>query len=129
MGLREAARNRVLGALLIAVPVVFVLLAVTTTLDEPTALIVRENGRTVLREFWLPDIRGGTMALIAIGSLACLAELFTVLDARSDDRRLTPAGFRPLLLLAARLTVIGRGALLTTAASLALTATVSGARQ
>lgn len=129
MSLREAARNRVLWALLVAVPIVFVLLAVATTPDEPTTMSVRENGRTVLREFWLPDIHGGTMAPIAIGSLACLAGLFTVLDGRTGDRRLTLAGFRLLPLLAARLTVIGLGALLATAASLAVTATVFEARQ
>ena len=43
MALKEAARNRVLWALLIAVPVVFVLLAVATTPDETTTMSVREN--------------------------------------------------------------------------------------
>lgn len=129
MGLREAARNRVLWALLIAVPVVFVLLAVATTPNESTTLTVRESGRTLSQEAWLPDIHGGTMAPIAIASLATLAGLFTVLDARSGDRRLALAGFRPLTLLASRLAVIALGALLATAASLAVTATVFDARQ
>ncbi|MFF4505763.1 hypothetical protein [Streptomyces sp. NPDC001401] len=100
-----------------------------TTPDEPTTMSVRENGRTVLREFRLPDIHGGTMAPIAIASLACLAGLLTVLDARTGDRRLVLAGFRPLPLLMPRLTVIALGALLATAAGLAVTATVFDARQ
>ncbi|MFI6010100.1 ABC transporter permease [Streptomyces sp. NPDC051243] len=129
MGLREAARNRVLWALLIAVPVVFVLLAVATTPAESTTISVREHGRTLMSQFWLPDVHGGTMAPIAIASLAALAGLFTVLDARTGDRRLALAGFRPLSLLTARLAVIALGALVATAASLVVTATVFDARQ
>ncbi|MBZ4018588.1 ABC transporter permease [Streptomyces purpurogeneiscleroticus] len=128
-GLREAGRNRVLWALLIAVPTVFILLAVATTPEEPTQLTVRESGRTTVQQAWLPDIHGGTMAPIAIASLATLAGLFTILDARAGDRRLALAGFRPAGLLASRLTVVALGALLATVASLAVTATVFEARQ
>ncbi|WP_367318666.1 ABC transporter permease [Streptomyces sp. HUAS ZL42] len=128
-GLREAGRNRVLWTLLIAVPVLFILLTVATTPEEPTSLTVREGGRTLLQQAWLPDIHGGTMAPIAIASLATLAGLFTVLDARSGDQRLSLAGFRPAALLASRLTVVVLAALLATAASLAVTATVFDARQ
>ncbi|MFI7413584.1 ABC transporter permease [Streptomyces sp. NPDC049627] len=128
MGLREAGRNRVLWALLVAVPVVFVLLAVATTPQENTTLTVRENGRALAQQAWLPDIHGGTMAPIAIGSLATLAGLFAILDARSGDRRLSLAGFRPLALLASRLSIVALSALVATAASLAVTATVFDAR-
>ncbi|MFI6558693.1 hypothetical protein [Streptomyces sp. NPDC050534] len=89
---------------------------------------VRENGVTVLRRFWLPDVHGGTMAPIAIASLAALAGLFTVLDARTGDRGLVLSGFRPLPLLLTRMTVL-LGALAATAASLAVTATVFDAPQ
>ncbi|PWI12589.1 hypothetical protein DI272_44015 [Streptomyces sp. Act143] len=92
-------------------------------------MTVRENGRTLTRQFWLPDIHGGTMAPIAVGSLATLAGLFAVLDARTADRRLALAGFHPLTLLAARLTVIALGALAATGAALAVTATVFDAAQ
>ncbi|WP_030587799.1 ABC transporter permease [Streptomyces anulatus] len=128
-GLREAGRNRVLWVLLVAVPVVFVLLAVATTPDESTSLTVREQGHALSQQVWLPDVHGGTMAPIAIASLATLAGLFTVLDARSGDRRLVLAGFRPSRLLTVRLTVVTLLALLATAASLAVTATVFTARQ
>ncbi|MFF4567336.1 ABC transporter permease [Streptomyces sp. NPDC001435] len=128
-GLREAGRNRVLWMLLIAVPVLFILLTVATTPEESTSLTVREGGRTLLQRAWLPDIHGGTMAPIAIASLATLAGLFTVLDARAGDQRLSLAGFRPAALLASRMTVVVLGALLATAASLAVTATVFDARQ
>ncbi|WP_137990793.1 ABC transporter permease [Streptomyces vilmorinianum] len=128
-GLREAGRNRVLWVLLIAVPAVFVLLAVATTPAEFTSLTVREGGLTTVQRAWLPDIHGGTMAPIAIASLAALFGLFTVLNARAGDQRLSLAGFRPAALLASRLSVVVLGALLATAASLAVTATVFDARQ
>ncbi|MGA5412037.1 ABC transporter permease [Streptomyces lavendulocolor] len=128
-GLREAGRNRVLWVLLIAVPTVFVLLAVATTPEQSTSLTVREGGRTTVQQAWLPDIHGGTMAPIATASLATLAGLFTILNARTGDQRLAIAGFRPGSLLASRLTVVALGALLATAASLAVTATVFDARQ
>jgi hypothetical protein len=69
------------------------------------------------------------MSPIAIASLATLAGLFTVLDARAGDQRLSLAGFRPAALLASRLTVVVLGALLATAASPVVTATVFDARQ
>ncbi len=129
MGMREAARNRPLWGLLLVVPAVFVWLAAVTSLDEFAVITVREGGREVPARFWLPDIHGGIMAPIAIASLAAIAGLFTVLDARSGDRRLVLAGFRPGRLLLSRLAVIVLLALLATAASLAVTATVFHARQ
>ncbi|MEV0411171.1 ABC transporter permease [Streptomyces sp. NPDC050448] len=129
MGLRETGRNHVLWVLLVTVPVVFVLLAVATTPEESTSLSVRENGQALSQQVWLPDVHGGTMAPIAIASLATLAGLFTVLDARSADQRLALAGFRPGSLLVSRLAVVTLLAVLATAASLAITATVFDARQ
>ncbi|HET6358046.1 hypothetical protein [Streptomyces sp.] len=69
------------------------------------------------------------MAPVAIASLATLAGLFTVLDARSADQSLALAGFRYASLLTARLTVVTLLALLAKAASLTVTATVFDARQ
>ncbi|WP_199838152.1 hypothetical protein [Streptomyces sp. IMTB 1903] len=100
-----------------------------TTPDEFTSLTVREDGRTTVQQAWLPDIHGGTMAPIATACLATLAGLFTILNTRAGDQRLAVAGFRPVSLLASRLTVVVLGALLATAASLAVTATVFDARQ
>lgn len=129
IGLREAARNRTLWVLLVAVPSVFIWLAVLTSPKETAVLTLHEGGRMVPKRFWLPDIHGGIMAPIAIASLAAIAGLFTVLDARSGDRRLVLAGFRAARLLAARLAVVALLALVATAASLAVTATVFDARQ
>jgi hypothetical protein len=127
MGAREAARNRVLWPLLVLVPAVFVLLAVATTPNEFEVMKASEGGRVAGFRVWLPDVHGGTMAPIAIGSLAALVGLFTVLNSRRADERLVLAGFRRGSLLTARLTIVASGALLATAASLAVTATVFSA--
>jgi hypothetical protein len=124
MGAREAARNRVLWPLLVVVPAVFVLLAVATTPNEFDVMKASEGGRLADFRVWLPDVHGGTMAPIAIGSLAALVGLFTVLNSHRGDERLVLAGFRRSSLLTARLTVVALGALLATAASLAVTAAV-----
>ena len=129
MGLRDYRRNPVLWALLIVVPVVFIWLSKVITPDQPTSLSLVEDGRTVTPTFWLPDVHAGTMTPIAIASLATLAGLFVVLDARSGDQRLTLAGYRVSALLAARLGVIALAVLLVTCASLIVTVTVFDARQ
>ncbi|MDX8056203.1 ABC transporter permease [Lentzea sp. BCCO 10_0798] len=129
MGLRDYRRNPVLWVLLIVVPVVFIWLAKVITPDGRMVLSLVDNGQESSFSFWLPDVHAGTMTPIAIGSLATLAGLFVVLDARSGDQRLTLAGFRTGALLSSRLTVIGFAVLLVTAASLSVTATVFDARQ
>jgi ABC-2 family transporter len=128
-GLREIGRNPVLWALLAAVPVIFVLAAVATTPHRTIFITLLENGQLVTRQFWLPHVHAGIMAPIAIASLATLAGLFIVLDARAADRRLTLAGFRTGALLATRLTEITLAALVATGVSLAVTAAVFDARQ
>jgi hypothetical protein len=129
MGLRDYRLNPVLWALLIVVPVVFIWLSKVGTPDEPTTLSLVDNGRTAGLTFWLPDVHAGTMTPIAIASLATLAGLFVVLDARAGDRRLSLAGFRTGALLSARLAVIAVAVLLVTVASLVVTALVFDARQ
>ncbi|MGW3938521.1 ABC transporter permease [Streptomyces sp. NBC_00024] len=129
MGMRTAGRNRVLWALLIAVPTVFILLAALTTPEEYQTMALTENGRQVAVRFWFPDAHPGFMTPVAIASLAALVGLFTVLDARSGDQRLALAGLRARNLLMARLSVVGLGALIATAASVAVTAALFDARQ
>jgi hypothetical protein len=129
MGLRDYRRNPVLWVLLIVVPVVFIWLSKVVTLSKPTTLTLVDDGRTAGFTFWLPDVHAGTMTPIAIASLAALAGLFVVLDARSGDRRLSLAGFRTVALLSARLGVIAVAVLLVTVASLVVTALVFDARQ
>jgi hypothetical protein len=129
MGLREVGRNPVLWALLVAVPAVFLALSAATTPRRFETMIVREGGGDVPARFWFPDTHPGLMAPIAIGALAALVGLFTVLEARTADRRLVLAGFRASSLFASRLTVIGLLAALATVTSLAVTAAVFTPRQ
>lgn len=129
MSLREVGRNRVLWVLLIAVPAVFIALSAVTTPKEHQTMSLPEAGRDIAVRFWFPDIHPGLMAPIAIGSLAALVGLFTVLDARSADRRLVLAGFRATSLLASRLTIVGLLAVLATATSLAVAAAFFDPRQ
>ncbi|NKQ55670.1 ABC transporter permease [Amycolatopsis sp. K13G38] len=129
MGLRDYRRNPVLWVLLIVVPVIFIWLSKVITPEQTTTLSLVEDGRPVTPTFWLPDVHAGTMTPIAIASLAALAGLFIVLDARTGDQRLALAGFRVPALLTARLGVVAAAVLLTTAASLVVTAAVFDAHQ
>lgn len=129
MGLREVGRNRVLWALLVGVPGLFVALSAFTTPDGYETMMVREAGRTLPATFWLPDTHPGLMAPISVGALAAVVGLFTALDARNADRRLAIAGFRPMSLLTSRLAVVGVLAVVVTAASLAVTAAFFEPRQ
>ena len=129
MGLREVGRNRVLWALLVVVPTVFIALSAVTTPSEYETMTVKEAGRDVAMRFWFPETHPGLMAPIAVGSLSALVGLFTVLDARTADRRLVTAGFRPTSLLASRLAVVALLAGLATATSLTVTALFFDARQ
>jgi ABC-2 family transporter protein len=128
-GLRDWRRNPVLWVLLVVVPAVFIWLSDATTPHGLTPVVLAENGRRAAEMLDPAHIHAGTMAPVAVASLATLTGLFVVLDARTGDRRLALAGLCPGVLLAARLTVITLAVLLATAVSLAITATVFDAHQ
>lgn len=128
-GLRGQCRNPALWVLLVVVPSVFVLLAVVVTPDRPISLEVIEGGQDVIRVVSMVDIHGGTMAPIAVASLAALIGLFTVLDARAGDRRLVLAGMRQGRLLLVRFGLAGAATAVATVVSLAVTATVFAPEQ
>ena len=129
MGVREYRRNPVLWVLLIVVPVLFIWLSKVVTPGEVMRLTLTDDGRERGFTFWLPTMHAGTMTPYAIASLATLAGLFIVLDARTGDRRLTLAGMRTGLLLSARLATVALAVLLVVVASLTVTALVFDARQ
>ena len=112
--MRDFRRNPVLWVLLITVRVVFIWLSKVVTPQETMSLTLSEGGSPSTLTFWLPDMHAGTMTPIAVASLATLAGLFVVLNARSGDRRLMQAGFSPGALLAARLGVIAVAVLVVT---------------
>ncbi|HET8659210.1 MAG TPA: hypothetical protein VFM55_09455 [Micromonosporaceae bacterium] len=124
MGWRDWRRNPVLWLLLVAVPAVFILLAQAVTPHQLTSIVVAEDGVRAARVFDVFDLHAGTMAPVAVASLATLAGLFVVLDTGPGDRRLALVGLRPGILLAARLVVVGVATGLATGVSLAVTAMV-----
>ncbi|HYU02411.1 MAG TPA: hypothetical protein VEL02_01085 [Jatrophihabitantaceae bacterium] len=129
MGWRDWRRNPVLWVLLAAVPAVFILLSDAITPHGHTPVVLNEAGRRVTEMLDPAHMHAGTMAPIGVASLATLAGLFVVLDARAGDQRLTLAGLRPGVVLTARLAVVLFAALLATAVSLGVTAIVFDAHQ
>jgi len=131
-GLTDWGRNRVLWVLLAAVPAVFIVVATALAPGSRIRLTLEENGRQVIKMVNLAFSAGvhpAFMAPIAITSLAALAGMFIILDSRAADRRLVLAGERPGILLTGRLALIALAALLATAVSLAVTATVASIGQ
>ena len=129
MGIREYGRNPALWILLVAVPLIFILLSVPITAQQYAVMRVIENGREVDDRFWLPDVHPGTMAPIAVASLATVAGLFIALNNRDGDRRLVQTGMHRSALLIGRFGEVGVAVLVTSASSLAVTAAVFPAKQ
>jgi hypothetical protein len=124
LGVRELGRNPALWAMLAVVPAVFIVLSDLITPHGHTGIAVREGGVLAVRMFDPAVIHAGTMAPIAVASLAMLVGLFTILATRDTDRRLCLAGMRPTTLFAARLTTIGSAVLVAVVVSLLVTAAV-----
>ena len=124
LGLRELGRNPALWAMLAVVPSVFIVLSDLITPHGHTGIAVREDGTLAVRMFDPAVIHAGTMAPIAVASLAMLVGLFTILATRDTDRRLCLAGLRTTTLLSVRLTTIGSAMLVAVVVSLLVTAAV-----
>lgn len=123
-GIREYWRNRVLWVLLVAVPAVFIGVAILQTVDKPGPIALVEGTRHFTTFLSERRIHAATMVPVTAAFLAGLTGLFVVTGSASGDRRLVLAGFRPSEVLAGRLAVIGAATVLTTAVAV----TVSGAR-
>ncbi|MDP4014639.1 MAG: ABC transporter permease [Candidatus Nanopelagicales bacterium] len=122
LGIRNWRRNPILWILLIVVPTVFIVLSEFITPSELVPMTVTEGGIDKTEMVDIANIHAATMAPIAVSSLAMLAGVFVVLDARSADQRLNLAGLRTGALLSARLAVVGLAVLLSTFVALAVTA-------
>jgi len=122
-GTREHRRNRVLWALLIVVPAVFIGVAINMTLDKPGPIDLVESGRRFTTFLSERRIHAATMVPVTSAFLAGLTGLFVVTGSAGGDRRLVLAGFRPREVLAGRLGVVAAATVLTTAVAVA----VSGA--
>lgn len=129
VGWRELRRNPVLWVLLALVPAVFVLLSAAITPSGATPVAVVEHGVRLTRVFDPAKIHAGTMAPIAVASLAALVGVFLSVDSGPADRRLVLAGLRPGALAGARGLVVAAAALGVTAVTAGVTATVFDAQQ
>lgn len=129
LGLRQYRRNPALWILLVTVPIIFIWLSKLITEEQYSVMRVLDDGREVNLRFWLPDTHAGTMAPIAVASLATVAGLFIAINNRDGDRRLIQSGMRRSALLVGRFGEVGVAVLVTAAASLAITAMVFPARQ
>ena len=122
-GMREYRRNRVLWALLVGVPAVFIGLAIAVTVDEPGPVALVDGARRFTAMLSQRRMHAATMVPVTSAFLAGLAGLFIVTGSAGGDRRLVLAGLRAREVLAGRLGVIGAATVVTTAAAV----TVSGA--
>lgn len=128
-GVRQYGRNPALWALLIAVPFIFIWLSKLITEEQYSVMRVLDDGREIDVRLWLPDTHAGTMAPIAVASLATVAGLFIALGNREGDRRLVQSGMHRSALLLGRFGEVAVAVLITSAASLAVTAMVFPAKQ
>ncbi|HEY3338237.1 MAG TPA: ABC transporter permease, partial [Propionicimonas sp.] len=124
MSWREWRRNPAVWALLAVVPTVFIWLSDRVTPPGLTPITLREDGRRFLQLVDPAQMHAGTMAPIAVGSLAALAGMFIASDTRSADRRRALAGQRSAVIVATRLSTVLLAALVSTVVSLAVAATV-----
>lgn len=119
-GMRDYRRNRVLWALLIGVPAVFIGLAIAVTVDRPGPVDLVDGSRRFTALLSERRMHAATMVPVTAAFLAGIAGLFVVTGSSRGDQRLVLAGFRPRTVLAGRLGVIGVATLVTTAAAVAV---------
>lgn len=122
-GLRDYRRNRVLWVLLVAVPILFIVMAIMVTPNTPGRVALVDGARHFTALLSERRMHAATMVPITAAFLAGLTGLFVVTGSARTDRRLVVAGFRPREVLGARLGVIVSATVLTTAVAVA----VSGA--
>ena len=128
-GMREYRRNRVLWVLLLAVPALFIGMAIIVTVDEPGRLALVEGGRRFTASLSQRRMHAATMVPVASAFLAGLTGLFIVTGSGAGDRRLVLAGFRPREVLAGRLGVIGAATALATTVGVAVSGAAYAPRQ
>ncbi len=128
-GMREYRRNRVLWVLLLAVPALFIGMAIIVTVDEPGPISLVEGARHFTAFMSQRRMHAATMVPVASAFLAGLTGLFIVTGSAAGDRRLVLAGFRPREVLAGRLAVIGAATGLATTVGVAVSGAAYAPRQ
>jgi hypothetical protein len=106
IGLREHARNYVLIALLVVLPVSFITLAFAVTQDVQMPVRTLVDGEVVTVMRGMPEVHGVIMTPITSTFIAGLAGLFLMREARDTDGRLSVVGYRARQVIAARFGVL-----------------------
>lgn len=119
LGFREQARRPLLLVLLVVLPFFFITRAIARTQPTPR-LIGLPGGGEVLTT--MKDVHGASMVTITVAFLAALCGAFIMRSARSADRRLVVAGFRPIEAVLPRLAVLASATFVVLGVSLAVTA-------
>lgn len=119
-GMREHLRNRVLWVLLVAVPAVFIVMAVLQTVDTPGPIDLVEPGGPFTVLISQRRMHAATMVPVASAFLAGITGLFVVTGSAGGDRRLVLAGMRPSEVLAGRVGVIAAATVVATAVAVAV---------
>lgn len=127
--MREYRRNRVLWILLLVVPVVFIVLAIAVTPDDPGPVALVDGSHHFTAMLSERRMHAATMVPITSAFLAGLTGLFVVTGSAGGDRRLVLAGFKPREVLVGRLGVIGAATVLTTAVAVVVAGAWYPARQ
>ncbi len=128
-GMREYRHNRVLWVLLMAVPALFIGMAIIVTVDEPGPIALVEGARHFTASISLRRMHAATMVPVTAAFLAGLTGLFIVTGSGAGDRRLVLAGFRPREVLAGRLGIIGAATALVTSVGVAVSGAAYAPRQ
>ena len=119
-GLRDYRRNRVLWALLVGVPAIFIGLAIAVTVDAPGPVDLVDGGRRYTAMLSERRMHAATMVPVTAAFLAGLAGLFVATGTTGGDRRLVLAGYLPRDVFGARLAVVGLATVVTTTAAVAV---------
>ena len=120
---------RFVWVLLLAVPALFIGMAIIVTVDEQAPIALVEGGRRVTELLSQRRMHAATMVPVASSFLAGLTGLFIVTGSAAGDRRLVLAGFRPREVLAGRLAVIGAATALATTVGVAVSGAAYAPRQ
>ena len=119
LGFREQARRPLLLVLLVVLPFFFITRAIARTQPTPRLLGLPGGGEIFTT---MKDAHGASMVTITVAFLAALCGVFIMRSARSADRRLVVAGYRPIEAVLPRLIELATATAIALTISLAVTA-------
>lgn len=119
LSFREQTRRPLLLVLIVVLPFFFITRAISRT--EPLPRRVGVPGGDVIVTT-MKEVHGASMVTITIAFLAALCGAFIMRSARSADRRLVVAGFRPVEAVLPRLATLAAATTIVMTVSLVVTA-------